>query len=178
MAKKPKKNAPADEAGDAADEGTDEAEGKSGKLKPAVIGIVLLLAGVALGSKVMGGSGTPEAALGATTTTTIPAGPVTTLDAITLNLADGRFLKVGIAIELHKDAEYPDLGGVELDEDDPTKGFARELDAAIRILGGHTFDQLVSPTGRDQAKQVLLDEMRVLSEDAVKDLYFHVFVMQ
>lgn len=177
MAKKAKKT-------DVDAEETDEKGGS--KVKTLGIGVVLLLLGVFLGSKVLGGSGTASASPEATTTTTEPPGTVTTLDEITLNLADGNhFLKVGLAIETAHGAEYPHAaggaGGGHGGGDattDPTKGFTREVDAAIDILGSYSFEQLLAPGGKEEAKAVLLDEFRHLSHEAIEDLYFYVFVMQ
>lgn len=158
---------------DETDEGSEA--GKGGKVKLVVGALVLLVAGVALGSKVLGGEATPAAATEPTTTTTEPAGPVTTLDSITLNLADGRFLKLGLSFEVHHDVAYPPETEVE---DEITKGFARELDAAITTMSAFTYEELVAPDGKANAKRRLLEELQQVSDGAVKEVLFHEFVMQ
>ncbi len=154
----------------------DDAEaGKGGKLKLILAALLLVVAGAALGAKVLGGGSPAAEAVGPTTTTTEPPGPVTTLDSITLNLADGRFLKLGLAFEVHHDAEYPMESPVP---DELTKGFAREIDAAITLMSSYTYEDLVAPNGKIEAKRALLDELVDVSDGAVKDVLFHEFVMQ
>ena len=166
MAKKKKADAP---------DGDDQAE-KGGKLKLIIGAVVLVVVGAVLGGKVLGGGGeTPASAMGPTTTTTEAPGPVTTLDAITLNLADGRFLKLGLAFEVHADDEYPPPSDVE---DTITKGFARELDVVITTLSTYTYEDLVAPNGKQEAKRALLEELVEVSDGAIKDVLFHEFVMQ
>lgn len=154
----------------AGDEGT-----KGGKLKVVLAAVVLVALGAAGGVKVLGGSATPASADEPTTTTTEPPGPVTTVDSITVNLADGRFLKLGLAFEVHHDREYPPA---EVEVDEYTKGFAREVDASIMVLSTYTFEQLVAPDGKQLAKRALLEELREVSDGAVRDVLFHEFVMQ
>lgn len=153
----------------------DEDRASGGKLKLAVAAAVLVAAGAGIGAKVLGGSAAPASATGPTTTTTEPPGSVTTVESITVNLADGRFLKVGLAFEVGDGEEYPPAN-VEIDE--LTKGFAREIDASIMVLSTFTFEQLVAPTGKLDAKQALVDRLAGISEGAVSDVLFHEFVMQ
>ncbi len=158
---------------DVADDG-EEAE-KGGKLKLIIGAVVLLVAGVVLGGKVLGGGGATASAADATTTTTEPDGPITTLDPITLNLADGRFLKLGVAFEVHHDEDYPAPEGAD---DEITKGFARELDATIMVMSAFTYEDLAAPGGRAQAKTDLLAALVDVSDGAIRDVLFHEFVMQ
>lgn len=157
-------------------EAPDAVEAGGGKRKVILLAVVMIGVGAILGGKVLGGGGTPTAGA-ATTTTTEPPGMITTIDAITLNLADGRFLKLGLAFEVHHDATYPVVHG-EAEPDEITHGFAREIDAAITLLSGYTYDQLAGPEGKADAKTKLLEQVRALSDDAVKDVFFHEFVMQ
>lgn len=160
------------------DEETEEEaaeDGKSSKLKLIGGAVLLMVVGMFLGPKVLGAGAAPVDPNAPTTTTTLPDGDVHVIDAFTLNLADGRFLKVGLALELEYKADYP-LG--EVLKDDPTMGFPREVDAAISVLGGFTFEDLVAPGGKDMAKDVLLAELAAVSDGNVADLYFHQFVMQ
>jgi flagellar protein FliL len=149
-----------------------------GNLVPAVV----LALGLAAGGFFMGGGGgAPAPAAEATTTTTTvhEPGPVVVLAPITLNMADGRYLKVGMALEL--DGEHADGGdghGKPKDDGDPTKGFARALDVAIEVLGGRTFDELVTADGREDAKAVLNARLHEVYGEKVHDVYFTEFVMQ
>lgn len=157
---------------------TDEEAESSGRSrgKMAVILLALLMAGVGtiVGGKLLGESGA-GAQPGTTTTTTEPPGIITTIDSITLNLADGRFLKLGLAFEVRADEEYP----IQTEPpDEVTRGFAREVDAAITLLSGYSYDQLAGSEGKAGAKQELLQRVEAISDGAVKDVYFHEFVMQ
>lgn len=158
-----------------AEVGEDEDKPKKSKVKLIIGAVLLVVVGAALGSKVLGGGGSEVAgATGPTTTTTEPPGMITAMDVITLNLADGRFLKLGIAFEVHDGEDYP----VNFDPDDATKGFAREIDATISLMSGYTYDQLAGPAGKAAAKATLLETLEVISDDAIKDVFFHEFVMQ
>lgn len=156
----------------------DEAEASEGggKAKLVVGAVVLVAVGVLAGGRLLGGS-TPADAAEATTTTTEPTGPITTVESITVNLADGHFLKVGMAFEVRPDETYPHVGG-HGEVDELTKGFARELDASIMVLSRFTYDQLVAPGGKEGAKAALLEALAEVSHGAVHDVLFHEFVMQ
>lgn len=170
MAKKKKTATAEDEAGGKG--------AKSGKIK--VIGIALACAalGAVVGPKVLGG-GTASAGVAAEeVTTTTVAGPVVVLDAVTLNLADGHILQVGMALQLAPDATSGGGHGEEASEDDPTKGYAPALDAAITVLGDQTMAALSAPGGRDAAKAALEASLEELYHGAIVSVYFHQFVMQ
>ncbi len=157
-----------------AESGEDQ-DTKGGKLKIIIAAAVLVVGGAVLGAKVLGGGGSADAgAAGPTTTTTEPPGMISAMDVITLNLADGRFLKLGVAFEIHDGVEYP----VNVNKDDSTMGFAREIDATITLMSGYTYEALAAPDGKTKAKAALLEQLVAISDDAIKDVYFHEFVMQ
>lgn len=97
------------------------------------------------------------------------AGEVVTLEPMTMNLADGRLLKVGLAIQL-EEAE-------EAEEGRPWSG-AKALDEAISVLGGLTYEQLTAPGGREKAKQELSTRVVERYEHGVMGVLFTEFVMQ
>ena len=103
-------------------------------------------------------------------------GPVQNLEPITLNLADGHFLKVGLALQL---AEVE--GGHEAAEELPP---AKALDIAIALLGEHTIDDLATPKSRELVKKELSKEVAgaytdpVTHSSLVTKVYFTEFVMQ
>ena len=155
----------------------DEAGGKSSKAKMAGMAVAFVAIGAVAGPKVMGG-GTPAATAADTTTTTV-AGPVIVLDKVTLNLADGHLLQVGLALELS--AEHADGGGghgAPADDTDPTKGYAKAIDATIEVLGEETMSGLAAPGGRERAKHALEEQLHELYHGEVVSVYFHQFVMQ
>ena len=140
----------------------------------AVVGVAGLVKGFVLG----GGASAQMAAPGGdavTTTTTTTHGPIVTLEPITLNLRDGRYLKVGLGLQLSGD--HAGEIGAE-DSDDPTKGYARALDLTVEVLGGRPFAELVTPEGRAAAKEELTRRLKEAYEDEVEGLYFTSFLMQ
>jgi flagellar FliL protein len=167
-----------------------ETEAKDGEAKPgkdkkkmilAVVGAVVLFIA---GGKVNGGGGGPTKTVIKVvyTTTTVPLGPVVTLDAITLNLADGHLLKVGVAFQLEHQEAAAAAGGhgeaaATAETNDPTKGYARALDTVIEVLGSHTMEELAGE-GRQTAKEELVKKLEESYHGEIEDVYFHQFVMQ
>jgi flagellar protein FliL len=170
MAKKEKAAAPAE---------GEEAPKKS-KKNMAIAGVGAIVLFVA-GGKVMGGGETKTIIKIVTTTTTIPEGEVVTLDAITLNLADGHLLKVGIGFQLEYEKPVAGAEGGHSaggsDSGDPTKGYAKALDVAIDELGKHTMEDLTGE-GRNVAKEELVKRLHKEFHGHIEDVYFHQFVMQ
>ena len=80
------------------------------------------------------------------TTPASQAGPVVSLDPITINLAGGHYLKLGLALQT--DASAGDVDG------------SRALDLAISEFSGRTVDDLSSTEGRDKAKEQLIASIR------------------
>jgi flagellar FliL protein len=93
------------------------------------------------------------------------AGAVVKLDPITINLAGGHFLKLGLSLQATADAGEEVSG-------------AKALDAAIDLFSGRTIEDLAKRDGREKAKQALIDEVAELYEHKVYDIYFTDFVMQ
>ena len=158
-------------------EGAKGKEGGGGKKKMIIMVVVVAVAFLA-GSKLMGGGGTAVA--GVAVPTTLPEGEVKTLDAITLNLADGRLLKIGIALQKKYDPMPVAAGGehAAAPTDDPTKGYARALDTVIAVMSHHTMAELVKPEVREEAKKALVEKLNVAYHDEIEDVYFYEFVMQ
>lgn len=104
-------------------------------------------------------------------------GEVLVLDPITLNLADGRFLKVGLGLQLPKGDE--DGGGHGSQDDSATRGFAAPaLDEAISVLGDRTYSDLAVLGGRDRAKAELSKAVKERYDGEVLGVLFTEFVMQ
>ena len=106
-----------------------------------------------------------------TTTTTAPAaaGPVDSLDPITINLAAGHFLKVALALQVPAGLDPSTVKTTENWE-------AVALKAAIDSLSGRTIDDLAG--GRRQAEQTIGDSVCRNTEGKVLTIYFTDFVMQ
>ena len=98
-------------------------------------------------------------------------GAVVDLEPLTLNLADGRFLKVGLSLQLSADAPAAkgSEGGVN---------GAKARDAAIGIFGQRSYQQLLSPKGRAAALTALDTEVRKRYDGEVLQVYLTEFVMQ
>lgn len=109
-------------------------------------------------------------------------GAVVTLDAITLNLADGRFLKAGLALQLTEAATRAhSVTGADGSAVPPTAATfdgAKALDAAISILGARSYAQLLAPGGRAKAQAQLSQEIALRYDHEVMRVYFTQFVMQ
>ena len=149
-----------------------------------MIGIAGLVLGTAIGPKLMPGGDGSEVVNG-TTTTIFELGQTVTLPEITLNLADGRLLRIGLALQLPHDSDRADSesegteGGEEETLDDPTMGHARDLDAAISVFSTKTMGELLDEPGREAARAELLVRIAEHHEEPViEDVLFYQFVMQ
>jgi flagellar FliL protein len=151
---------------------TDEEETEGGSKKRTLLIGAAVVALAAGGYLFTSGGGSADAAAGesAEAPALVP-GAVVALEPITLNLADGRFLKVGIALQLVEGVAAPAPAEVE--------GFAAPaLDEAISLLGSLSYPDLVAPGGRDAAKASLSERIGARYEGDVMDLYFTELVMQ
>jgi flagellar FliL protein len=101
----------------------------------------------------------------------VELGEVVALDPITMNLADGRLLKVGLALQLP--LEPPDGGGGHGEFSGSVA-----LDEAIAYLGEHTYAQLAAPAARQAVKKELSHRVSERYHHAVLEVYFTEFVMQ
>ena len=95
---------------------------------------------------------------------------VAKLDDITLNLADGHFLKLGLALQLGPKGVVTDYttGGAA----------AKALDLAIGVFGADNYGELVQPAFRAQAKDELSKEVVAAYNGQVLGIYITDFVMQ
>jgi flagellar protein FliL len=138
---------------------------KGGKKKLVMIVVPVLLVLVAAWYFVLGpGSGGSEAE---EKPKEVELGEVVALEPITMNLADGRLLKVGLALQLPLEpaSEHEVTGSVALDE-------------AISFLGEHTYAQLAAPAARQEAKKELSHRVAKRYHEDVLEVYFTEFVMQ
>jgi flagellar FliL protein len=97
-------------------------------------------------------------------------GPVLEMDPITLNLSDGHYLKLGLALQL------PAAADVEM-FDSEGKG-AKGRDLAMEQLSRETMDGLVPPEVRNAAKHRLGYATCRAYHAEVLTVYFTDFVMQ
>jgi len=146
----------------AAAPGTDEAgQAKGGGRKKMVtVALVALVAVAAVYMLVL----KPKDAAAAPPPKPKP-GAVVKLDPITINLAAGHFLKLGLSLQASADAGEEVPG-------------AKALDAAIALFSGRTVESLAKSEGREKAKAALIKEVSERYENKVYDIYFTDFVMQ
>jgi flagellar protein FliL len=100
-------------------------------------------------------------------------GVVLALDPITLNLADGHFLKLTLALQFTAAASAGGGhgGGAEPDG-------SQALDIAIDQLSNKRIAELNSSAARNKAKEKLLHAIEEAYHHEVMDIYFKEFVMQ
>ncbi|MGV8978425.1 MAG: flagellar basal body-associated FliL family protein [Cellulomonas sp.] len=92
-------------------------------------------------------------------------GTVLKIDAVSVNLADGHYLRLGLGLQLTKEvAEAPDP--------------AKALDLAIALYSGHTVAEVSDPATRDALKAQLVTELTTAYEGEVMDVYLTNFVTQ
>lgn len=92
-------------------------------------------------------------------------GAVIKLDAVTLNLSKGHFLKVGLALQATKTAKEPPEG-------------SKALDIAISTFSDKDPAELSSNEARETIKKELVKQVEKAYEGDVMDVYFTEFVMQ
>jgi len=97
------------------------------------------------------------------------AGIVAPLDATTINLADGHYLKLKMSLQAtDKVAEAPDG--------------SKAMDIAIGLYSNQSSTQLLTKEGRDKSKEQLKEQVvkayTVKDEEEIMDVYFTTFVIQ
>src|SRR3954447_6774651 len=150
----------------------EEGEGKKkgGGPKPMLLGAALVLVGVMVGSKCSGAKVAAAApAAAATTATTLAPGPEVKLDPITLNLADGKIMKLGLTLELTGDAKL--LGATTTVKDDPGAGYAKVPDLAIAVFSTKTAAEATG-AGLIQAEEELATKVKEAFGGKVVEVYF------
>jgi flagellar FliL protein len=165
-------------------------EGKEGKGKSNLVPAVVLAVGLVLGGKMMGGGGGAAAA----PTEPVPAaehaaedpehvdcavfdiknepqeGGVYNLEPLSINLADGHYLKVGVALQLSvaEDLKHFTEEGLG----------AKAADIVIKVFGGRSMEELSSAAAVEEVKEQLAQEIRPLYHCEVLDVLLTNFVMQ
>lgn len=92
-------------------------------------------------------------------------GAVLTVDPISLNLADGHYLRLGLALQLTAESE---------EAPDPSKA----LDAAIALFSGRSIAEVSDPAVREQLTDELAHHLEELYEGEVMDVYLTNYVTQ
>lgn len=165
-----------DDATEAAADG--KGKGKKGKKekggKSNLVPALVLAAGIAAGGYFMGSGGSAPACTGdkCTTEATTPKktpGQIANMDAMTINLADNRFLKVGLAVQLAEGIEAAEFAKGDI---------SKIKDMLIDLLAGAKMEELQSVEGRQKIKEEIKKRSEKAFEGNVLDVYFTDFVMQ
>lgn len=135
------------------------------KLIMIVVPVVLVVAAAAWFFLLRGGG---EAETEAAAEPKPEPGIVLRLDSVTINLAGGHFLKLGLALQ--QDAAAAGSHG----EPDGSKA----LDLAIEQFSGMAMSELATAEGRHAAKEHLLEKIEEAYHHEFYDIYFTEFVMQ
>ena len=94
-------------------------------------------------------------------------GAVLAIEPVSLNLADGHYLRLGLSLQLTKEAgtaEVPDT--------------AEALDLAIALFSGHSIAEVTDPATRASLKAQLVDELAKAYDGKVMDVYLTNYVTQ
>lgn len=132
-----------------------EAPAKGGKKKLVAIVLVVLLLG--------GGGGYWFFLKPSGPAEPVP-GEVMTLEPIQVNLADGHYLRIGIALQLTADAHEADG--------------SKALDATIALFSGVDQAELVKAGKREELKKKLMEKLDHDYHGDVMEVYFTEFVTQ
>jgi len=159
------------ETGADADEGAKKAKKDKGNKggKSNTVPAIILALGLLGGGYFMGSGGSAEAAEHPTTTQAPVLGEIATMEPINVNLADGHFLRVGVALQL--------IEGVEKKEFE-AGATSKANDLLISQLGGRSMAELASAEGRELIKTELKEHLKETYEGEVVDVFFTEFVMQ
>lgn len=143
---------------------TDEAGGKKGKKKLLIMIVVAVL--------VLGGAGYYFFVMKGDKAEAAPkeepkpvAGAVVTIDPISINLAEGHYLKLGLALQ-QTAAVTENVDG------------SKALDTAIELYSNKSMAELSDPTSREAVKKELTEKIEKKYDDEVMAVYFTQYVMQ
>ena len=95
-------------------------------------------------------------------------GEILTIEPVSINLADGHYLRLGLGLQL--------VEGVGGEGGGPNPAHA--LDLAIALYSGHTVAEVSDPATRDALKAELATELEHAYEGEVMDVYLTDYVTQ
>jgi len=163
-----------------ATEGDDEKKGPLGgklKLVAMILPAILLIAGAAYFFLLKPSASTPLSAAAIASASASEAavlkddkgvayvaGALVVVDSITVNLANGHYLQVSLALQATAAA------GTELTG-------SKAMDATITEFSGKTVAELATKTGREAARKELTKAIKEAYEGEVYEVFFTTFVM-
>lgn len=98
-------------------------------------------------------------------------GEVLALESIQVNLAEGHYLRIGIALQLTAEAGGGGHGGGAMDG-------SKALDATIAVFSGLPVSEVTRPGQRDVLKEQLMEKLDHAYHGDVMEVYFTEFVTQ
>ncbi len=135
---------------------------RRGRLVVVVVLVVVLAAAGAAAWFLLGRGGGDAAPVAEPTP---EAGEVLQVDAVSVNLADGHYLRLGLGLQLVADVtEEPDT--------------SRALDIAIALYSGRTVEEVSDATTREELKAELATRLAEAYEGEVMDVYLTNYVTQ
>ena len=140
---------------------------KGGKKKLVIIVVVLAVVGMAAKMTVLK-KPAEESAGG--TTTTLAGGELVPVEAMSVNLADGHYLKIGVAIEL--------VEGEQAKEFEKSGETNKVRDLIISTASTRGVAELATPEGKAAFKEELDHGAAELYEESYHGIYLTDFVMQ
>jgi len=151
-------SSPGAKTGASGDDTAGKGKGKSMKIKLAALLVLLLVGGAIAKFTVLASPAKPAGKVA-------PAkGPVVAMDEMTLNLADGHYLRMKIALQTAKGTSE------ELDTSEAAQ-------ALIDTYSNETVAQLTGDAARTKAKQAFLSRLATLYPKKIIDAYYTEFVM-
>ena len=152
-------SSPGAKTGASGDESAGKGKGRSMKVKLAALLVLLLVGGAVAKFTVLASPAKPAGKAAA------PAkGPVVPMDEMTLNLADGHYLRMKIALQTAKGTS------TELDTSEAAQ-------ALIDTYSNQTVAGLTGDAARTKAKQAFLGRLATLYPKKIIDAYYTEFVM-
>jgi flagellar FliL protein len=92
-------------------------------------------------------------------------GVVVKLEPVTINLAAGHYLKLGMTLQATAEVKEAPDGSKALDE-------------AIALYSGMSIEEISSSDGRESTKEELIEKVKEKYEDEIYDIYYTTFVYQ
>lgn len=140
------------------------AKGGGKRVKLLVIGAVLLVV-LGVGAAYLGGVFDKGAAAEPPAPPVPTPGEVLAVEPVSLNLAGGHYLRIGLGLQLTTDVQ---------EAPDPSKA----VDAAIKLFSGRTMDEVSDPATRDALTAELAEQLVEVYEGEVMDVYLTNYVTQ
>jgi flagellar FliL protein len=158
----------------------DEKSGGSKRIvTAAIMSVAMLGGGFFIGGKMSGGAAAAPVAEAATDEEAVPEektelGELVDLEAVNVNLQDGHFLRIAVTLELDPHKESGGGHGAE----EAVFPAAPAADLVLTTFSGRAMDELATASGREAARETLLEAVTEAYHGDVVSLYFTEFVMQ